>query len=145
MAAIPHPFRGSSTPVAAPFRGAHWIVGGAIVAATLAAMLPVLQNLTTTSRGYEVQEVQARRATLEGQIGIVESDVARLTSLQRIEKRSSELGLFPASSPLYVTVDEAGPAPAKIPAEFLPPPERTVPAPESRWGSLWRWATSLYQ
>ncbi len=141
MATIQRPFRGT-VPLPAPVRAINWWVLGAITLASVSAMLPVLQNSSTTSRGFEVQELQAQQVRLEGEIALVESDVARLTSLARIEKRAGELGLVPATSPLYISVDEAGPAPAKIPAEYLPLPERTPEAQESGWGSLLRWLPS---
>ncbi len=130
-------------PLPRPIRGINGWVLAAVAGATISAMLPVLQNSTTTSRGFEVQAVQARQGRLEGEIGLIESDVARLSSLTRIQKRASEIGLVPSSSPLYITVEEAGPAPAKIPAEYLPPPQRDSSAPESWWGSLLRWLPSL--
>jgi len=123
-------------------RAINWWVLGAITLASVSAMLPVLQNSSTTSRGFEVQELQAQQVRLQGEIAAVEADVARLTSLARIKKRAGELGLVPATSPLYITVDEAGPAPAKIPAEYLPLPERTPKPQESGWGSLLRWLPS---
>lgn len=141
MATIQRPFRGT-VPLPAPVHAINWWVLGAIVLATLSAMLPVIQNSSTTSRGFEVQELQAQQVRLEGEIAIVESDVARLTSLARIQRRASELGLYPATSPLYISVDEAGPAPAKIPAEYLPLPERTTEPQESGWGSLLEWLPS---
>lgn len=141
MATIQRPFRGS-VPLPAPVRAINWWVLGAITLASLSAMLPVLQNSATTSRGFEVQELQAQQVRLEGEIAIVESDVARLTSLARIEKRAAELGLAPATSPIYIAVDAAGPAPAKIPAEYLPLPERAPEPQESGWGSLLRWLPS---
>lgn len=126
-----------------PVRGINGWVLAAIAGATVSAMLPVLQNSTTTSRGFEVQEVQARQTRIEGEIGLLESDVARLSSLARIQKRAGEIGLVPASSPLYITVEEAGPAPAKIPAEYVPPPTRASEKPEGWWNSLKRWLPSL--
>ena len=126
----------------APIRAVNWWVLGAITLATVSAMLPVLQNSSTTSRGFEVQELQAKQVRLEGETAIVESDVARLTSLARIQKRASEVGLVPATSPIYISVGVAGPAPAKIPAEYLPTPQRDSPGPETGWGSLLRWLPS---
>jgi hypothetical protein len=141
MAAIQRPFRGS-VPLPAPVRAINWWVMGAVALATASAMLPVLQNSSTTSRGFEVQALQAKQVRLEGETALVEADVARLTSLARIQKRASELGLVPATSPIYISVDEAGPAPAKIPAEYLPAPRRADPEPENGWGSLLKWLPS---
>jgi hypothetical protein len=125
-----------------PFGGVNWLVVGFVVAATISAMLPVLQNATTTSRGFEVQALQAKQVRLEGEIELIEADVARLSSLARIQKRAAEIGLAPASSPIYIDVDVAGPAPAKIPAEFLPPPAAQIEPTEGWLSSLLRWLPS---
>ncbi|GAB4321199.1 MAG: hypothetical protein Kow0010_01410 [Dehalococcoidia bacterium] len=151
MAAINHPI--GSTParagltLKAPFgRLNGWVVGAVLLAAASAA-LPVLQSSSATSRGFDVQALNAQRARLHAEISVLEADVARLTSLPRIERRAKEIGLVPAETlgvdVYYVTVDEPGPAPAKIPAEYLPGPvvEREGPAPW--WRSLLDWLPLL--
>ncbi|MEX1103755.1 MAG: hypothetical protein WED87_05880, partial [Dehalococcoidia bacterium] len=90
----------------------------------------------TTTRGFETQDLEARQAQLNGDIRQLEADVANLTSLNRIERRALAIGLGPGGTPVYVTVDEAGPAPAKIPSELLPELERASDEPESMWRSL---------
>jgi hypothetical protein len=141
MAAINRPLPGLRRPVPLPriATGINWWVLGAVAIAAFSAMVPVLQNSTTTSRGYEVQQLQADEATLRGEIGLLESDVARLTSLTRIQRRAAEIGLGPSSAPIFVNVTEPGPAPAKIPAEYLPPQTQEQPATESWLRSLWTW------
>lgn len=102
-------------------------------------MLPVLQNSAATTRGFEIQQSQAQQARLQGEIGLLESDVARFTSLTRIERRAKEIGLGPSDHPIYITVDEAGPQPAKIPSEYLPPLVPRRDTPDSWWRSLIDW------
>lgn len=100
------------------------------------AMLPVLQSSWTTTRGFETQDLEARQASLNGDIRQLESEVANLTSLNRIERRANAIGLFDGGTPLYVEVGEAGPAPAKIPSEYLPELNRESEKPDSWLRSL---------
>ena len=69
----------------------------AVVSAS--AMLPVLQSSWTTTRGFQAQELEARQASLNGDIRQLESEVASLTSLNRIERRAAALGLLPSGTP----------------------------------------------
>lgn len=141
MAAINHPLGGQrrSIPVPAGIGGLNWWLVGALLVAGMAAMLPVIQNSTATSEGFDLQAYQAQEAELRSQITLLEADVARLTSLKRIERRALEIGLVEASDPIYVNVNEPGPAPAKLPAEYLPRPEPARPDPEPWWKPLVNW------
>jgi hypothetical protein len=141
MAAINHPLGHArrGLPVLLPFNGVNWWVVIAVLLAAFSAMLPVIQNSAATSRGFDIQASQARQAKLSGDVTLLESDVARLTSLSRIERRANEIGLSPAPNPFYVTVNEAGPEPAKIPAELLPPRDAPRDAPAPWWRSLLSW------
>jgi hypothetical protein len=102
-----------------------------------------VQNSSATSRGFEVQQLHAEQALLEGAVSVLESDIAELTSLDRVQRRASELGLQPATSTIYISVDEAGPEPAKIPAEYLSDPAPTTGGTESWWQSLLEWLPLL--
>jgi hypothetical protein len=141
MAAINHPFGPArrGLPLPRPFGGINWWIVMAVLLAAFSAMLPVIQNSAATSRGFDIQASQARQAKLSGEVNLLESDVARLTSLARIERRASEIGLAPAANPIYVTVSEPGPQPAKIPAELLPARDALRDAPAPWWRSLLNW------
>jgi hypothetical protein len=140
MAAINHPLgRPRRLPLPVPTARPNWWVLSAVAIAGLSAMLPVLQNSAATTRGFEIQQSQAQQARLQGEIGLLESDVARFTSLTRIERRAKEIGLGPSDHPIYITVDEAGPQPAKIPSEYLPPLVPRRDTPDSWWRSLIDW------
>lgn len=137
MAAINHPLgHGRRLPLPVPFGKPNWWVLSAVAVAGLGAMLPVIQNSTATSRGFDIQRDAVRQAKLNGEISLVESDVARLTSLNRIERRAREIGLGPTDNPIYIKIDEAGPAPAKIPSEYLLPAAPSAVTPDSWWRSL---------
>ena len=114
----------------------NWWVIGAVAMVGLSAMLPVLQHSTATSEGFNVQKTEAQKAALNGEIRTIQQDVAQLTSLSRIERRASEIGLGPGPKPIFITVDQAGPAPAKIPAQYLPVPVPHTDGPEPWWRSL---------
>ena len=140
MAAINHPLgRARRLPLRSPLGQPNWwVLSGALVAG-IGAMLPVLQNSTATTQGYGAQRYQAETARLNGEISVLETDVAQLTSLARIQRRATELGLGPSENRIYVTVDEPGPAPAKIPSEYLPKATQKRDAPAPWWNSLLGW------
>jgi len=142
MAAINHPYGGARRPLGRIPRffpripAPNWWVIGAIGVLGFGAVMPVIQNSTATTRGFEIQALQAQQARLEGEIRAYEAEVATYTSLARVEQRALEMGLKPAVDPIWVEVDEAGPAPAKIPADHLPPPPPQAGEGESWWQSL---------
>jgi hypothetical protein len=141
VAAINHPLgharRGLPLP-SAPGRLQVWLVL-AIGFAGISALLPVVQNSVATSRGFDIQAAQRQETQLNGEIGLLEADVASLTSLTRIERRAREIGLLPVDDPIYVTVKEAGPAPAKLPPEYLPKDDTRPVSSSPWWKSLFSW------
>lgn len=141
MAAINHPLGGARRPLRlpAPTLRPNWGVVAALGFLLFAALLPVLQNSFVTSQGFDIQTSQREQARLRSEISLLEADVARLTSQTRIERRAQEIGLIPASNPIYVTVPVSGPDPAKIPADYLPrqTPQPTPAAPW--WKTLLSW------
>ncbi len=115
--------------LALPRLGARgWMIAGAALVAA-SAMLPVFLNSVMTSRGLDLQDLHAERDALRAEMRELEADVARLTSIERVGRRAREIGLLPGARPIYVTIEEAGPAPPNVPAEYLPEP------PEPRSGS----------
>jgi hypothetical protein len=141
MAAINHPLghgrRG--LPLPNPVGQVNWLVVGAVALTGFAALLPVVQNSTATSTGFDIQASQREQIELQGQIGVLETDVANLTSLTRIDPRATEIGLAPVSDPIYVSVKEPGPEPAKLPAEYLPRADTRKGTPSPWWKSLTHW------
>lgn len=133
----PLPHAGHGLPI--PLPRINWWLMASVVVLGVGAMLPVFQNSVATSRGFDSQSLDAQQAQIQGHLLLLEAEVARLTSLDRIERRATDIGLIPAADAIYVTVAEPGPAPAKIPAEYLPgvEPERNDPA--SWWQSLLTW------
>ena len=109
-----------------------WIIAG-IAVLGISAVLPVVQDSTATSQGFQIQTMQADNTKLESQISQTEADVAALTSLARIQRRANEIGLIPGQKPIYVTITTPGPAPAKLPAEYLPGASQSQAGPDSWW------------
>ena len=141
MAAINHPLGHArrGLPIPTPRGNFNIGLGAAVTLAAICSLLPVLQNSTATSRGFDIQAYQAREAELRGEIGLLESEAASLTSITRIERRALEIGLLPVSDPIYVNVNEPGPAPAKLPSEFLPRTETRKGESVPFWKSLVSW------
>lgn len=147
MAAIHRPLPRVATPRTRPaaprsvpaLGRPNWWVWCGIAIVGLSALVPVLQSSTVTSEGFSMQRSQADVSRLNAQISILESEIGEMTSLNRIEQRAQELGLQPATNPTFLHVDVAGPAPAKIPASYLPAPSTTQEAPASWWQSLFSW------
>jgi hypothetical protein len=141
MAAIQHPLGGQrrGVPVPGGLGAINWWLIGALLVASAAAMLPVVQNSSATSEGFDLQAYQRQEAALKANISLLEADVARLTSLKRIERRAREIGLVDATDPIFVHVNEPGPAPAKLPSEYLPRLEPQRGEPDSWWKPLVGW------
>ncbi len=142
MAAINHPLGHARRGIPIPASGGGRVgfgLAGALILAALGALAPVLSNSFATSQGFDLQASQRQEAQLNGEIGVLESDVASLTSLQRIERRASEIGLVPIDDPIFVTVTEPGPAPAKLPSEYLPRAEAPQPKPAPFWKQFVNW------
>lgn len=134
MAAINHPLGHPRRGLPLPIPGGRpnlWLVF-AIFIAGVSALLPVLQNSLATSRGFDIQASERQEAQLIGEISLLEGEVASLTSITRIDRRAQEIGLRPVPDPIYVTVNEPGPAPAKLPSEYLPK-SGAKPVPSSPW------------
>jgi hypothetical protein len=134
MAAIHVP----RTSVPLPFPRLNWWLVSGVVLLGIGGTLPVLQNSASTAAGFDIQALDNQQSDLRTEISLLEADVARLTTLERIERRASQLGLGPAiEPPIFVQINEAGPAPAQIPSEYLPGSElQQEPAPRPGWQSF---------
>jgi cell division protein FtsL len=141
MAAINHPLGNARRGLPIPVTGVRlnlWLIL-AIILASVGALLPVLENSLATSSGFDLQASQRQETDINGQVSVLESEVASLTSLARIQRRATEIGLGPVQDPIYVTVNEPGPAPAKLPSEYLPRVQAKPVSPSPWWKPLVDW------
>ena len=101
MAAINHPLGGArrGLPLPRPVGTLNWWVLGGVLMVGMSAMLPVIQSSAATSEGFRTQQSQSDEERLKGEISLLEADVAQLTSLPRIQRRATELGLGPSRQP----------------------------------------------
>ena len=110
------------------------------VAIGLAALLPLVQSSGATSINGRIQLLQQEKADRQAQLHELELEVARLGSLDRIEKEAKErLHMTPPKETHYLSVDQPAPEERRLPSRFLSeeaPPE----APgSSLWGRLFGW------
>jgi hypothetical protein len=142
VAAVNFPRPGAGRPLHLPVGGGSvspWVVAALLVFGA-GALLPVLQNSTATTRGFDVQRLEDQQARLKSDIRLTESEIAGLTSLSRIETRARDIGLEPPLiPPIYLSIDEPGPSPARIPSEYLARPVSGQVKPEPWWRSLLGW------
>ncbi len=112
------------------------LVGIALFGVVIAAMAQVVQTSDATSRGYQIQQLEQQRLTLEAQVHQKEAEIAGLSSLDRIEREArTRLGLVPAGNRLYMEMSEPVPQEQLLPSRFAPP-EEASPAAHGR--SWWR-------
>ncbi|MBF6598960.1 MAG: septum formation initiator family protein [Dehalococcoidia bacterium] len=116
------------------------LIAVAVVVVAVAA-LQVNQFSRAASTGYTIDALTRQRAAKQAENYELEAQVARLSSLSRVESDArTKLGLVPATRTIYVTVNQPLPSGPSLPARFqeqaaaaaanLPPPP---PAP-----SLWK-------
>lgn len=129
-----------SLPFGAP-RLNWWVLGG-LAFLGFAGTLPVLQNSSVTATGFQMRRVEVQQQQIEQQIALAESDVARLTAMERVASRAREIGLEPVrEAPIHLQVGVPGPEPARVPSEFLPPPAPRPETSETWWQQLRRWVS----
>ena len=107
-------------------------VAGVLAVAVAAAQ--VNQFSRVTSAGYELDRLNQERAAKQAQNHEIEADVARLSSLARVDIEARQrLKLVPAVTRLYLTVNHEVPDRQTLPTRFLAPgpsaPAPTSPAP----------------
>lgn len=123
-----------------PARSARLPRSGTILTAALvatAALLPVVQSSNLTTTGYEIRALEQRRSDLQASIYNAQVDIARLGSLERIEREARDrLGMVPADRTVSVQVTVPPPTPRQIPARYLPEPSPAPRLPTGWWHRL---------
>ena len=103
------------------------------VSVVLMSLLPLFQNAALTATGYELQKLRAEGNDLEQVTFLLEADIARLQSLDRIDREArTRLKMVPAEQIHYLRTPNA---PARVSdSRALPPAhvklsEVAAPAP----------------
>ncbi len=128
----------------APFdrkASAKLVVAAAIGLVIGVAALQVNQFSRLTSTGYHINELNRKRAARQADNHELEAQVARLSSLARVEWEARvRMGLAPPGQKLYIDVNQPVPDRQTLPTRFLPQ-ERpaSVGAPiDTRHGPFWK-------
>lgn len=115
-------------------RARRWLLASIIVLVG-AAMLQVNQFSRLTSTGYEMERLKLERAEKLAVNHQLEADVARLSSLGHIDWTARvELEMVPATSRLYIDVNQPVPAHDTLPTRYRPAesPVQAPPADDDR-------------
>jgi cell division protein FtsL len=111
------------------------LVAGILI--TVLSLIRVLQTSEATTASFSIQELEQQKVELEASVRQLESEVAGLSSLERIEREAQRLGLVTPVARRSVTVNvpwpeqEAG----QLPRRFAP--EQTMSDREDAGDSSW--------
>jgi hypothetical protein len=132
MAVIERPGFALPRQIPLPLSGRGLVVSGLIALAFL-GLLPVLQSSSATTTGFTVNELEARRDSLQDEVSTLESEVAGYASLDYVEREATErLGMTEPETRLFVSVPLAAPPLERLPTRFEP-----APVEEETTGSPW--------
>jgi cell division protein FtsB len=107
----------------------------AAIAVGLAALLPLIQSSGATSTNARIQQLRQELTDWDARIQALETDVATLGGLERIEREAAQrFEMVPPQETIHLQVDVAEPEPRKLPSRFQPPSETR---PKSGGTSLW--------
>lgn len=120
MAVIERPGFAIPRPLALPLSG-RGIIVSALLALALLGLLPVLQSSSATTTGFTVNDLEARRDSLQDEVSTLESEVAGYASLDYVEREASErLGMVEPETRLFVSVPLAAPPLERLPTRYEP-------------------------
>ena len=102
------------------------------------ALAQVNQFSRLTSTGYEIDELERVRAEKQAEKHELEADVARLSSLARVELVARlEMGMVPATRRVHIRVNQPLPDERELPTRYLPPAATADEPPRTDGGSIW--------
>ena len=114
----------------------RWGLIVSIALLAISAIIPVLQASLITTQGHDLQLLKQNRTQLTSEIRLLESEVAGLNSLERIERRAREIGLVdPDTPPIFIQISSYLISATKT-AEELPGEEKSNSIPIPWWKSL---------
>ena len=100
------------------------------------AVFQVNQFSRATSTSYEINALTSQRAQRQAENHALEADVARLSSLARVDiEARTRLHMEPAQQKLYIAVNQAVPDRRSLPTRFLPPERAPAIHPDA---PLWK-------
>ena len=102
----------------------------------LSALIPVLQASLITTQGHDLQLLKQNRTRLTSEIRLLESELAGLNSLERIERRAREIGLIDPDTPtIFIQISSNLTSETKT-TEELPGEETNHSNPTLWWRSI---------
>jgi cell division protein FtsL len=125
MAAIQRP----ALPMPFPRGARSWRVVGALAMLTViaGALLQVNQLSAVTGQGYRIEELKRERAAKQAENHELEAEVARLSSLARVEiEARTRLEMAPPKRTLHLPVNRPVPDHQTLPTRFLPSQPETI-------------------
>jgi cell division protein FtsL len=129
--ATPVPLRNPTLPL---------VIMGAFLAIGLSALLPLVQSSGATSTAGEIGHLEQEKADWQTRLHELETDVASLGSLERIEAEARlRLKMVPPTNVHYLAVDAPPPAERRLPSRYLPRPPEPDDGGDSLWDKLTSW------
>ena len=124
-------------PLMRPRGGAVFTIAAAALVVILALAL-VHQFSRMTSTGYEIDELERVRSEKQAANRELEADVARLSSLARVELEARlGMGMVPATSTMHIRVNQPLPEERTLPTRYMPPESEASEEPQPDGGSFW--------
>jgi len=106
----------------------------------IAALLPLVQSSGATTTAGNIQALEQEKTSWQAQLRELETQVATLGSLNRIEAEARDrLGMEPPQVTHYITVDVPPPESQKLPSRFLPNEHPKPQSESSLWKDLFGW------
>jgi cell division protein FtsL len=113
------------------------VVALALLLVVGAAAFQVHQFSRLTTAGYEINDLNRIRAEKQAQNHELEAEVARLSSLARVDwEARTRLQLQPAQRRLYLEVNHPVPDRQTLPTRFLPPEAPEIERGDEAWWRL---------
>jgi hypothetical protein len=120
MAVIERPGFAFPRQIPLPLSGRGMVVAG-LLGLALLGLLPVLQSSSATTTGFTVNDLEARRDSLQDEVSTLESEVAGYASLDYVERQAADrLGMVEPETRLFVSVPLAAPPLERLPTRYEP-------------------------
>lgn len=99
----------------------RFVLVGAITLVIGAALLQVNQFSAVTVTGYQIEDLRRERAAKLAENHALEAEVARLSSLARVEIEARvRLGMAPAARVMHLEINGPVPEHQTLPTRYLP-------------------------